>query len=76
MNDKEILQNYLNKLYRIHDSISNLSNITYSNQYWICYKIMYKIKYIEQELGVIKNKKRLNFNEIFKNNFKYIKLED
>lgn len=76
MNDTIILNNYINKLYNIYYIIDNINNITYKNKYWILYRIDNRIRYIEKELGTIKETPKLNINKIFKDNFKNIKLED
>ena len=57
-------------------SLHNINNITYKNKYWILYGINNRIRYIEKELGTIKEIPKLNINKIFKDNFKNIKLED
>lgn len=76
MDDTIILNNYINKLYNIYYIINNINNITYKNKYWILYGIDNRIRYIEKELGTIKEIPKLNINKIFKDNFKNIKLED
>ena len=76
MDDTIILNNYINKLYNICYIIDNINNITYKNKYWILYGINNRIRYIEKELGTIKEIPKLNINKIFKDNFKNIKLED
>ena len=76
MDDTIILNNYINKLYNIYYIIDNISNITYKNKYWILYGIDNRIRYIEKELGTIKETPKLNINKIFNSNFKNIKLED
>lgn len=76
MDDTIILNNYINKLYNIYYIIDNINNITYKNKYWILYGISNRIRYIEKELGTIKEIPKLNINKIFKDNFKNIKLED
>ena len=76
MDDTIILNNYINKLYNIYYIIDNINNITYKNKYWILYGINNQIRYIEKELGIIKEIPKLNINKIFKDNFKNIKLED
>lgn len=76
MDDTIILSNYINKLYNIYYIIDNINNITYKNKYWILYGINNRIRYIEKELGTIKEISKLNINKIFKDNFKNIKLED
>ena len=76
MDNTIILNNYINKLYNIYYIIDNINNITYKNKYWIIYGIDNRIKYLEKELGTIKEIPKLNINKIFKDNFKNIKLED